>query len=63
MHLPKGDSVPGVSPSVSTTSLSTLTLMAESRDTHSVEDVVEKLQHESNVFTQADYLNYLFNAK
>ena len=62
LHLPSGyDSEGGnISQSPSTSSLLGL---KENLETHSMDEIVEKLHHENNIFVQADYLTYLFSTQ
>lgn len=58
LHLPS-DSTASVNHSPSSSAL----YRGECLETHNVDDIVEKLQHESNIYLQADYLNYLYNTQ
>lgn len=52
LHLPS-DGPPAITHSPSASGLS--------RKHQNIFEIIEKLQHESNMFLQADYLNYIYN--
>lgn len=52
--------LPSDGPPVITHSPSSSVLSGEH---HNIYEIIEKLQHESNIFLQADYLNYIYNAR
>ncbi len=55
LHNPKQVVMPSPSSSSSISSIS--------REQYNSYEVIEKLQHESNIFLQADYLNYIYNTQ
>ena len=59
-HLPSETTTPANS-FTSTSSL--MSLKGEALENHNVNDIIEKLQHESNIFLQADYLNYIYSTQ
>ena len=40
---------------------SSTSISSMSRENYNIFEIIEKLQHESNIFLQADYLNYIYN--
>lgn len=62
LHLPSNFGSTSLSPSPSSSALS-LKGSGESLENHNVDELIEKLHHESNIYLQADYLNYLYSTQ
>ncbi len=63
LHLPSGNRQEGGILSHSPSASSLLGMKGENLETHSLDDIVEKLHHESNIYVQADYLTYLYSSQ
>ena len=65
LHLPSDLKTSSLTPSHSTSSLLSLKgLLADSSlENPSEDDLIERLHHETNIFVQADFLNYLYSTQ
>lgn len=59
MHLPS--STNNLAALMSSPSSSTSMSSMNRGETYNIFEIIEKLQHESNIFLQADYLNFIYN--
>jgi len=59
MHLPVSTTLEATMSSPSSTS----SITSLSREQYNSYEVIEKLQHESNIFLQGDYLNHIYNTQ
>lgn len=64
LHLPSDNIGSGsMSRSTSATTISMKDSGESLENHHNVDELIEKLHHESNIFLQADYLNYFYSTQ